>query len=249
MGRTFQALVAAALLACTGLAGAGERLQVAASHALQPALAGLAPLFERRTGHSLVVTYGNSSAFTSGNSTAFDVLLLAGADEVQLAQVNGLATGTPRLFALGRLAAITSADFPAADWQQWVRSQHLQAVAMVDPSLSAHGRESAGALTALGVIERLRPKIRTVYNAPAALALLREGKVELAIVPMALAREPIPGTNVGELPEDSYRLLPHHVVLTPQAARRAPAASAALAAFLFEPDGRDILRRHGYRLP
>lgn len=245
MGRLLRAACAFLLAGCA-LPAAAETLRVGASHALAPAMADIATTFQRRTGHALVLAHGNSAALAAGDH---DVLLVAGDDAAQQAQVDGLAAQPPRLFAEGRLVAMTTADFPAADWQQWVRHPGIQHVALIDPQRSAHGQEARNALASLGVIERLRPRLLIAADAPAALALLREGKAQLAILPMALARTPLPGANVGELPEESYRLLPHYVVPLQRGTRRAPAALAALQDFLFAPDARDLLRRYGYRLP
>ncbi|MFP5384062.1 MAG: molybdate ABC transporter substrate-binding protein [Gammaproteobacteria bacterium] len=251
--RLHQAVVIAVVVVmCTVTsAGAAERLSIAVDTGLKPALVDISAIFTRKTGIRVDINADASGLLAKAieNGTTYDLLLTADEDTARNLVATGLVDGDVAVFAYGRLVAVTAAGYPVDDWQQWIRSPRIERIALPDPATSPHGREAMNALQALGLIERVRGRLVPVRDAAEAVAQALDGRAAIAFAPAALLRNPEANVQVMDLPPKSYRLLAHTVGVTTSGTRRAPDASRQFTAFLASPDARDILLRHGYRLP
>lgn len=251
--RLRQALVISvmAVLCTVTSAGAAERLVIAVDNGLKPALLDISAIFTRKTGIRVDISADSSGLLAKAieNGTTYDLLLAADEDTAKNLVAIGLVDGDVAVFAYGRLAVVTAAGYPVDDWQQWIRSSRIDRIALPDPATSPHGREAMNALQALGLIERVRGRLALMTDAAEVVAQAIDGRAAIGFAPAALLRDPGANVQVMDLPPKSYHLLAHTVSVTAAGARRAPDASRQFTDFLASPDARDILLRHGYRLP
>lgn len=254
MGRCLRnvfAIVITATLYTIASTAAAEQLSIAIDSGLKPVMVDIGSLFTRKTGIRIDVSDDASDKLAKAieNGKTWDLLLVADEETAGRLAAMGLVDANVRVFAHGRLAAVTATDYPVNDWQQWIRSSRIERIALPDPASSPHGREVLRALQALGLIERVRERLAPIGTTSEIIAEAQDGRAAIAFVPAALLPGPEGNMQSIDLPPKSYRLLPHTVAVTTAGTKRAPDASRQFADFLSSPDARDILRRHGYRLP
>jgi len=99
--QALRAMAAAAALASMAAGASAAELKVLTAGAFKPVVTALAPLFEQRSGHRLVVDNDTAGALVRriGDGEAFDVVVLTPAALDQLAKSGRIGAGAPQRLA------------------------------------------------------------------------------------------------------------------------------------------------------
>jgi molybdate transport system substrate-binding protein len=249
----------AARWACAGLFGAAvcsaqaADIKVLTAGAFKPVLLALAPGFEQRSGHKLVVANDTAGALQKriAGGEAFDVVVLTPAALEALTKSGQIAAGSAQKLARVAIGVAVKQGVPLPDIRTVAAFQQAltgaRAVATIDP---ASGGSSGIYLwqyfEKAGIAAQLKPKAVLVMGGLVAERLVT-GEADIAIhqISEILA---VPGvTLVGPLPAEiqNYTVYAGGV----SAAARDGGAAKALLDWLASPTAAAVLKDKGMEAP
>lgn len=258
MFQAFFVLLACIVGACRpapGSAGAQRvEVRVAAAADLNVAIADLSARFSAAHPIAVSASYGSSGTFFSQllNGAPFDIFLSADVDYPHRLVERNLTDGPEFRYAIGRLVAWTSRDTLLAGDRFNLASladAGIARVAIANPEHAPYGRAAVAALRSAGVYDAVQPKLVYGENVAQALQFAQSGAADVGLVAMSLVSSPnLEGAGRWrEVPAASYpRLEQAGAILR---AGRNVAAARAFRDYLLGPEGRDVLKRHGFALP
>ena len=209
----------------------------------------LAQAFERDTGHPLTLAFGATGQFYAQirNGAPFAVLLSADDETpLKLEREGWAVAGTRLTYATGRLALWSRQPGLVDPQGQVLRTGRFDKLAIANPKLAPYGAAALQTLQALGLHERLTPKLVEGANVTQAYQFAASGNAALAFVAVAQVFEN------GQLREGSAWVVPDtlHEPLAQDAVllkvgQNNPAA-AALLQYLRTEKAQAIIRSYGY---
>jgi molybdate transport system substrate-binding protein len=153
---------------------------------------------------------------------------------------------TRTVYARGRLVLATARSAgPKLTELRGLLEARVRRVAIANPLHAPYGRAAEEALRATGIWQAVKPKLVYAENVRQALQFVQTGAADAGIVALAVANVP----EIDWVAVDAALHSPIH-----QAAgvlRRSPRPEAGLAfiQFVNGPEGRPIMKRHGFVLP
>lgn len=206
----------------------------------------IAAAFEKATGHKAVLAFGASGAFYTqiSHGAPFEVFLSADAERPTKADQEGLSVpGSRFTYAVGRLV-LYSATPGLVDANGAVLKQgRFEKVAIADPATAPYGTAAIETMRALGVYDRLKPKVVTGSSIAQAYQFTSTGAAQLGFVALSQVIA-VPGGSRWIVPARLHTPIDQQAVLL-----KTGAANPAATAFLRFLKGRTalaIIRRYGY---
>lgn len=247
------ACLAVAAVACTGAvqqtANQPVTITVAAASDLQFALEEMVPLFQQEKGVRVQLTMGSSGNIAQQieNGAPIDVFLSADQSYIDRLQARGLIIDdTKQLYALGHLAlAGNRASGTAVTRLEDLVRPGIKHIAIANPEIAPYGRAARQALQSAGIWEELRPKLVYGENVRQALQFVQTGDADAGIVALSIVGVP----EVAAVPVDEELYDPLRQALAVVRGTHQEDAARQFAAFVTGPQGRNILRKHGFGLP
>ena len=203
----------------------------------------LAPLFKAETGHDVVYSFGATGLLYAqiAQGAPFEVFLAA--DDVRPARAvtDGFgAEGTGFTYAIGALALYsTSLDLP--DGKAVLEQGDFDRLAIADPETAPYGRAAVETLAALGLLDKVAPRLVTGENISQALQFIDSGNAELGFV---AASQVIGRPDVWIVPAELHEPIRQDAVLLKTGATN-PAATAFMA-FLRSETAEAVIEAAGY---
>ncbi len=240
-------LALSALMASTGTRA--DTIHVAAASNFQRTLKTLAPLFESRTGHHLVISWGATGRLYAQilNGAPHQVFLAADtARPARLERIGRAVSGTRFTYAEGRLMLCGNIPSLHTKGLRVLAEGKFNRLAMANPRLAPYGRAAREVLEHLGLAQDLRFRIVRGENIGQTFHFVRSGAADLGLVALSqvLALPADERPSCIPVPKKLHAPILQQAVLL----KDSPAARAFLA-FLRSPEARKIIRHHGYRLP
>jgi molybdate transport system substrate-binding protein len=241
------AVVLAALTLAQGVAAEAIETRVFTSAAPRGVLREMAPVFERVTGHRLVI----ESAFSTDlkrrieAGDPFDVAILPPDMADDLMRRNKLVAGSR--INLGRtgmgVAVRTGAPKPDVGTVDAFRLALLAAPTVAYADGGASGVQFHGILARLGIAEAMKPKLRP-YPSGGAVEALARGEADLVVIGISPILSVPAVTLVGWLPPE----LQSYIVFTGSigAAARQPADAQTLLNLLTSPAAIALFKSQGF---
>jgi molybdate transport system substrate-binding protein len=235
-----------------GSAGAVE-LKVTSAVAMRAALQELAPVFEKASGHKLVIEYATAGKVEEKTAAveAIDVVILTKPRVEKLVESAKLVGGTTAMLArvpIG-LAVKKGAAKPDISSVDAFKKALLGAksIAYIDPaSGGTSGIHIAQVLDKLGLAAELKPKIR--LGAPTAGKgpgdLVAHGDAEIGILPVSELMEVAGIDIVGPLPAELQSPDLVFLAASPMASEQ-PLPAKALIDFLATPAAKAVYKAKG----
>ena len=230
-------------------AAAAPSLTVFAAADLAFAFKEIAPRFEQATGARVTLVFGSTGNFAQQirQGGPADVFFAADQSFVDaLVAERVLLRETRTLYARGRIVLATATAFgPKLTELRSLLDARIRHVAIANPAHAPYGRAAEEALRKAGVWEAVRPKLVYGENVRHTLQFMQTGAVDVGIVAL----------SVASVPEVEWVLIDAglHAPLDQAAAvaRRSPRPELGLAfiQFVNGPEGRPIMKRHGFLLP
>ena len=225
-------------------------LRVAAASDLKFVLAQLVMQFQQATGIQVEASYGSSGNFARQIRQGLPVDLFMSADESWVHQLvdAGLTQGPGVVYGHGRIALLVPASSPLAlDAQlQGLQAQWhtVRKFAIANPEHAPYGRAAQQALQALGLWERVKPKLVLGENIAQTTQFVTTGAAQVGISALSLARAPEVAAQSKHiaLPSHLHAPLTQRMVLL----KNATPAAAQLFSYLQSEAARKVFARFGF---
>ena len=246
------ALAAIGLAACVLPAAAAE-IKVLSAGAYKAVVVALAPAFEQRTGHKVVVDNDTAGALARRieGGEAYDLVVVTPAVIQQLARSGKVAAAAPTPLARVAIGVAVKQGTPLPDIGSVAAFQKAlldaKSVAYIDPAAGgSSGIYLAKLFETMGIADRIKPKAVLVPGGLVAQRVV-SGEAEIAIhqISEILA---VPGAVlVGPIPAEIQNYTSYAGALS--ATPRDAAAAQALLSFLAGPEATAVLQGRGMQGP
>lgn len=239
-----------ALVGLSSPSAAAEEVRVAVATNFRTAIEQLEPLFERETGHTLLISGGSTGKLYAQiiNQAPFDVFLSADAARpLRLEETGAAVPGTRFTYATGQLVLWSPSGGEVG--AERLKAGTFRHLAIANPDLAPYGLAAMQVLGALELDEALAPQLVLGENIGQTFAFVQTGNAELGLVALSqlvAAREDLEG-DYWRVPASLHEPIRQDAVLLTRAADN-PAAIAFLA-FLQGDDARALIRTSGYDAP
>lgn len=238
------AIVAFALFVASASARADEVRIAVAANFTEP-VREIAPLFEKASGHKLLLSFGATGQFYAQITQAapFDVLLSADkATVTKLVKEGHAVEGTQFTYAVGRLV-LFSKQKGLVEGEQTLKSAGFAKIAVANPETAPYGAAAVEVMKALGVYDALKPKIVQGNNIAQTFQFVDTSNAEVGFVALSQVVLSSEGSR-WVVPANLHSPIEQDAALLKQAA--AKQAAAAFLAFLKGPEARAIIEKFGY---
>jgi len=205
----------------------------------------IAAAFEERTGHEAVLSFGSTGQlYTQITQHApFEVFLAADDERPSQAVDEGLAVpGSRFTYAIGKIV-LWSREPDLVRGAATLSAGDFAKIAIANPSTAPYGAAAVQAMQALGVYDRLAPKIVQGNNIAQTYQFVETGNAELGFIALSQAASADEGSR-WEVPVELYAPIRQEAVLLQSGADSA--AAKAFIAFLQGPQAARIIARYGY---
>lgn len=249
--KVLKSLLLALFLLGTGCAplSAPSPLTVAAAADLQFAFAEMGALFQQETGQRVTFVFGSSGHLAQqiANGAPVDAFAAANVRYIDELTAQGRTIAdTQQVYALGRivLASRKGAGLPLGELSDLARPE-VKRIAIANPEHAPYGLAAKEALTAVGIWEKVRPKLVYGESVRQALQFVQTGNAEAGLVALSIAG----------VPEITYSLVDerlHAPIQQSMAVVRGTKQEGAARRFLElvnGPRGRSIMQKYGFTVP
>jgi molybdate transport system substrate-binding protein len=229
-----------------------EKLTIAAAADLKFAMAEVVDKFRaNRPGDQIEVIYGSSGKFFTQikNGAPFDLFFSADIKYPMTLEKEGLAAGSARPYALGRIVLWSLKPELAKTALKDLPKAAINKFAVANPQHAPYGLRAKEALEHQGVWAAMEPKLVMGENIAHTAQFIDTGAADAGIVALALVLSP---TMAGKgawtlIPDAWHEPLEQGYVITQRAAGNRLAAD--FAKYMASEPARVIMRRYGFVLP
>jgi molybdate transport system substrate-binding protein len=225
-------------------------VRIAAAADLTLAFEELGQSYGRTTGHEVTFSFGSTGLLAKQllQGAPFDVFAAANVAFVDQVVAAGACDGTTRApYARGRIAVwsrrgTTESPRHLAE----LAAERFARIAIANPEHAPYGQAARQALEAAGIWEMVSPRLVLAENVRQALQFAETGNADAAIVALSLV-----ATRRDEqwflVEEGAHRPIDQTLVVCERGGNRAGGLS--FARYVASPEGRAVMRRHGFVLP
>jgi len=222
----------------------GASANVAVATNFRDAALALAEEFSARTGHELKVSAGSTGKLYAQirHGAPFHIFLAADQERPRRLQQDGLATSTPRTYALGSLVLIGSGMLN----ERTLAERDFHKLAIANPELAPYGMAATQVIEHLGVGNIVEDRIVQGENIGQTLTMVLSGNAELGLVARALASA-TSELATWSVPTQWHEPIAQDGILLP-AGTDNPAA-VSFYEFLYSPSAQQLIHAAGYEVP
>ncbi len=242
--RLVRGVVFAALAASSTPVWSAEANVAVAANFAEPAKE-IARLFEERTGHKAVLSFGATGGFYTQitQGAPFAVFLSADQSTPKKLAAEGLAAADSLFtYAVGKLV-LFSADADRVHGAATLRAAAFNKIAIADPKTAPYGAAAVETMKSLGIYDKLLDKIVQGSNIVQAYQFVVTGNAELGFVALSQVVNRHDGSR-WLVAADLYAPIRQDAVLLTGAGSNA--AAAAFLSFLKNPEAVAVIEKYGY---
>ena len=224
---------------------------VFAAASLTDSLKAVAEAYKARTGVTVTLSFGASSSLARQieQGAGADIFLSADPEWMDYLQKKGLIAAASRKDLLGNQLVLVAGPGakPApkiAPYFDLAGALGDRRLALADPASVPAGKYAKAALTALGVWDRVAPKLASAENVRVALEYVARSEAPYGIVYATDAKVAPNVRIVGVFPENSHAPIVYPAALT----KTASPGSTAFLLFISGKDARAIFEKAGFRV-
>ncbi|WP_068636699.1 molybdate ABC transporter substrate-binding protein [Thauera butanivorans] len=239
----------AGLFLCAPLHAADLSVAVAANFTAP--MQKIAEVFEKDTGHKLVLSFGSTGKFYAQikNGAPFEVLFAAD-DETpaRLEREGDGVAGTRFTYAIGKLVLWSKQAGLVDDQGEVLRKGRFERIALADPRLAPYGAAAMQTLNKLGLADSLASKFVQGENIGQTYQFVATQNAPLGFVALSqvYADGRVTEGSAWIVPGELYEPIRQDVLVL--AKGKDNAAAAALMDYMKGDTARDIIRSYGYAL-
>ena len=244
MNKLLFAAVSLLSAAVAATAGAGETNVAVAANFTEP-VKEIGVLFEAKTGHKAVFSFGATGQFYAQikQDAPFAVFLAADDATPKKAAEEGLAVADTRFtYAIGRLA-LWSRNPATVTGENTLKQAAFAKIAIANPAVAPYGAAAVQVMTKLGLYDALQPKIVQGATIAQAFQFAETGNAEVGFVALSQVIAKGEGSR-WIVPETLHAPIRQDAVLLNKGA--GDDAAKAFLAFLKGPEAAAVIARYGY---
>jgi len=238
------------LLLIPPLLHAGE-VKVAVAANFLNTLQILAPVFEKNTGHRLLISAGSTGKLYAQlhHGAPYDVFLAADDKHPALLEKEGLVLPGRRVtYAVGRLVVWSGRLMPPQEGAQTLKRPDIRHIAIANPATAPYGRAAYQALNAMGLWHTLKPRIVQGDDVGQVFQFVASANAQLGFVALAQILNPKNAfsRDYWLVPEELYDPIVQDMVLLKKAENNS--AAHAFVAFMQTAQARTLIQQAGYKV-
>lgn len=245
------ALLINLIILCLSSQVMAAEVQIAVAANFTGPMEKIGPMFEKATGHKLIIAYGTVGKFYAQikNGAPFELLVSAD-DATPIRLVNdGLAIPESRFtYAIGKLVLWSAKPGFVDDKGDVLKRGDFKHLAIANPKMAVYGAAAMETMKKLGVVDQLQAKFVQGENITQTYQFAATGNAELGFV--ALSQIYKDGKYAAGshwlVPTALYSQIRQDAVLLTRG-KDNPAAKALLT-FLKGPEARKVILAYGYEL-
>jgi molybdate transport system substrate-binding protein len=242
--------VMALAVSLAALTGAGQArasdIKVAVAANFTDAARELAVAFQKKTGHTVTMSFGSSGNFLSQieQGAPFEVFLSADAERPAKLETEGLGVkGTRFVYAYGTLVLWSATPGFVDNKGAVLAKGRFEHLSIADPAAAPYGVAAVETMKTLGVYDKLLPKIVKGTSIAQAYTFVDSGSAELGFIALSQVYKLSRG-SVWYVPKADYTPIDQQAILL-KPGENDPAAKAYLD-FLKSPEAVKIIKAYGY---
>lgn len=209
----------------------------------------LKPLFEKASGHKLIISYGTVGKFYAQikNGAPFELLISADDETPIRLEKDGLALPETRFtYAIGKLMLWSAKPGLVDARGEVLKKSDFKRLSIANPKLAVYGAAAVEAMKKLGVYEQLQPKFVLGENISQTYQFVATANAELGFVALSQIYKNGNYTTGShwQVPTNLYPQIRQDAILLTKG--RDNPAGKALLDFLKKPETKKIIRSYGY---
>ena len=209
----------------------------------------IALAFQKDTGHQLKLSFGATGGIYAQikNGGPFDVFLSADQLTPQKIEAEGLGVPQTRFtYATGQLVLWSKQDGLVDDKGQVLRSKNIQRIAFANPKLAPYGAAALEAMTQLGLLDELKPKLVQGDNIAQTYQFVSTQNAQLGFVALSqvFADGKITSGSGWVLPSSLYKPILQDAILLKNG--KDNSAAKALMLYIKGDKAKEMIKRFGY---
>jgi molybdate transport system substrate-binding protein len=233
-----------------GQAGAAE-VNVAVAANFTAPMKQISAVFEKETGHKVVLSFGASGKFYAQikNGAPFQLLLSADDEKpTQLIKDGWGVAGSQSTYAIGTLVLWSLRPGFVDERGDVLSKGHFSKLAIASPKLAPYGTAAMEVLNKMGLLKAVSPKFVQGENIAQTFQFVSSGNAELGFIALSQVMKDgritngsawvVPGTLHSPIRQDAVLL----------ATGKENAAAKALLAYLKSDKSKKIIRSYGYEI-
>jgi molybdate transport system substrate-binding protein len=243
IGRTF-ALTLTAAVASVSFAHAASTNVAVAANFTEPAKE-IAKLFERKTGHKAVLSFGATGQFYTQITQAAPFQVFLAADEKtpkKLVAEKLAVRDTLFAYAIGKIV-LFSKNANLVKGEQTLRDAKFNKIAIANPALAPYGAAAVETMKALDVYDALSSKIVQGSNIAQTFQFVDSGNADLGFVALSQIIQKPEGSR-WIVPSDLYTPIRQDAVLLSNGSDNE--AAREFIAFMKGPEAAAVIEKFGY---
>ena len=207
--RFVKAAVAAVFCAAAAASFADEIHVAVAANFTAPAKE-LAPVFEAKTGHKVILSFGSTGMFYGQikNGATYDVLLAADAKTPKKAVTEGYGVASSVFtYAVGKLVFWSSDAGKIKDGAKLLETADFNKCAVAHPKLAPYGLAAYETLKHMKVFEKVQPKFVEGDNIGKTFQFVESGNTQIGFVALSqcFKNGAFTGGSGWVVPQDLYK--------------------------------------------
>jgi len=244
----FVTLIAALSFSTAALA---DEVQVAVAANFTAPMKQIAADFEKATGHKAQLAFGATGKFYAQikNGAPFEVLLSADDTTPAKLEAEGAAVaGTRFTYSIGRLVLWSARPGFVDDQGEVLKQGTFRHAAIANPKVAPYGAAAVETLSALKVLDSVRPKFVQAENIAQAHQFVATGNAELGFVALAQVMKDgkIGAGSAWVVPANLHQPIKQDAVIL--ANGKGKPAAEALMKFLQSDKAKAVIQSFGYDL-
>ena len=209
----------------------------------------IAASFQKDTGHQLKMSFGATGGIYAQikNGGPFDVFLSADQITPQKLEAEGLGVAATRFnYAIGQLVLWSKQDGLVDDKGQVLRSKNIQRIALANPKLAPYGVAAWETMTALGLLEELKPKMVQGDNIAQTYQFVSTQNAQVGFVALSqvFANGQLTSGSAWIVPPHLYKPIRQDVILLKNG--KDNSAAKALLMYLKGKKAKAVMKSYGY---
>ena len=245
-------LVSVCLLVAGHMAHAEEKLTIAAAADLKFALDEIIVSFKgTHPAVQIETIYGSSGNFSTQirQGAPYDIYFSADIAYPRALKAEGLAASEVQPYGVGRIVLWSSSRDAGKMTLADLADPSIQKIAIANPQHAPYGKRAEEALKAVGVWDKVEPKLVYGENIAQTAKYVQSGNAQVGIIALSLALSPELARqgSYALIPGKLHQPLEQGFIITRRASDNLLARD--FAAFIAGKEARTIMTRYGFALP
>ncbi len=209
----------------------------------------IAASFQKDTGHQLKMSFGATGGIYAQikNGGPFDVFLSADQITPQKLEAEGLGVAATRFnYAIGQLVLWSKQDGLVDDKGQVLSGKNIQRIALANPKLAPYGVAAWETMTALGLLEELKPKMVQGDNIAQTYQFVSTQNAQVGFVALSqvFSNGQLTSGSAWIVPPHLYKPIRQDVILLKNG--KDNSAAKALLMYLKGEKAKAVMKSYGY---